>query len=478
MEPQATVNDNDIEIEEVVVEQKPASTAINGHDDREEGAAENKENQNGDEEDEVAEENDEEEDVLTAEEERALINLKKLDDYIAKLSKEIKVMQQQEISIDEMEKADSAFIKMCCYKKSMNEAYDKFVIIVNKYPHLVEWSDLKKAKTPQQQQQQRLNSIKDVRFRTKINFKSSYDERINMAVSEMLNKTKQFPCFGDIADLIGKLNKELKLNYDEAKLETTSKEIFKMVGKLLRERRVNVLRRNLAEIAATAQNEDDDHNQRNNSTSNAPASVLTDAAAASAEESFEELVKNDPAEKDPELRQKIEKNKSEFNQKLSELEKEFFRKQETAAAAAAEAGTENGDEEDDEEDEDDDEDDENTDGTTEGDDEQEIQEDDDEDEQHQDEIKEEEKEKEAKEEIIQLNNHTEVKEGVESLENKSSDNQTINKNKRSLEVAEIDREELSCSPINFSDLNPEKSGKEAKRLKACTGNANSPIELD
>lgn len=79
---------------------------------------------------------------LTQDELRALDHIKKLDECCQKLNKQIIETEKSEIDLDD---ENSKYIKdEEILKKRFNKAYNKLVIIMRKYPHLVEVNSMPK----------------------------------------------------------------------------------------------------------------------------------------------------------------------------------------------------------------------------------------------------------------------------------------------------------------------------------------------
>lgn len=176
--------------------------------------------------------------VLSSEEERAKVNLLKYNNAILECSARIKEIENNELSLDDLNSNRSSYIVESKMKDRFNRLTLEYLKLANKYPHLVEknnsisedvTTNIKSIKQSYQLRQRVYH------LNNRLNF-TEY-ESLNEKIGEFCEKLKYFPEYGDIEDLIEKSNNALNLGLNSQQCKLTSIEAFKKIGNMLKTKR-------------------------------------------------------------------------------------------------------------------------------------------------------------------------------------------------------------------------------------------------
>jgi len=138
---------------------------------------------------------------------------KKLERALALCEKKIRQLEETEVDFDDDN--DSVYILEAKYKKRYMEIYRKLAAC------------------------NKLSSNLDRRSDKQFKFEDSKYVNINLKLSKFVNRTKQFPDFVDIRQLVEETNQAQSLNLSEIQIHNEAEHIFQAVGKKLKNRRAH-----------------------------------------------------------------------------------------------------------------------------------------------------------------------------------------------------------------------------------------------
>lgn len=227
--------------------------------------------------------------------------------------KRINEIEDQEVTLDDLDSEKSPYIRESFYKRKFFKLYASMCSHIAKKPHLKEFF-VNEIDT-RERNIDSFDALLKFRRVKKIKFTVTRYDALNKQIETLLNRPKDpVPDYPDIFDLVSKVNTDSKLGLGEVKIEETAKAAFKACVDLFKKRRIRIN----TEVMLTR--------------------------LKSAEASLE----NDPAKESKELEDKLLENKRESERKLDDIVSEFA---ERSAKDGADA--EQGDDDEDEEDDDD-----------------------------------------------------------------------------------------------------------------------------
>jgi len=138
---------------------------------------------------------------------------KKLERALALCEKKIRQLEETEVDFDDDN--DSVYILEAKYKKRYMEIYRKLAAC------------------------NKLSSNLERRSDKQFKFEDSKYVNINLKLSKFVNRTKQFPDFVDIRQLVEETNQAQSLNLSEIQIHNEAEHIFQAVGKKLKNRRAH-----------------------------------------------------------------------------------------------------------------------------------------------------------------------------------------------------------------------------------------------
>ncbi|XP_013793318.1 death domain-associated protein 6-like [Limulus polyphemus] len=141
-------------------------------------------------------------------------HVRKLEKLLEKLHRKIKKLQEKELSIDDLDDDNSAYIEEERFKKRTMKVWNKLC-------------ELKGRAYDTGRQTQR-----------KFHYNGSRYEEINRNIEKFINRKKLFPDYHDILGIVKEVNKEDPgLRFLSSQMDTLAREIFQDVGKELKKRR-------------------------------------------------------------------------------------------------------------------------------------------------------------------------------------------------------------------------------------------------
>ena len=177
--------------------------------------------------------------VLTDEEKRAKKNLLKLNEAINECSKKIQALEEQELSLDDLNSDRSVYIIESHMKLRFNKLKGKYLKLARKYPTLIEnTSDDEECEVikanitnvrQHMRQKKRIYELKSFNF-------TRYKD-LNEKVEEFCRKLKEFPDYADIEEIIQQSNDDLGLGLNVDMCKEISADVFKQIGNELKRKR-------------------------------------------------------------------------------------------------------------------------------------------------------------------------------------------------------------------------------------------------
>ncbi|GFS72071.1 death domain-associated protein 6 [Nephila pilipes] len=198
--------------------------------------------------------------------------IKKLENFLGKLSRKIEKLSQKELSLDDLDDDDSVYLLEDRLKRKFNDIWAKLCTY------------------------KKCSKLIGRKMEKRFTYAGSRYQSINKAVERLVNKRKpaeKFPNYVEILEIVRKKNEEEDLGICDGEDEELAKQIFKDVGRELQDRR----KRDIYE---------DIHNYL--------------------PENFD-VYDNDPADKDESLKFKLSNNYAECEKKLNEIMEKYTKKQ-------------------------------------------------------------------------------------------------------------------------------------------------------
>jgi len=204
---------------------------------------------------------------------KRMAHIKRLERALRDCGREIERLEESDLCLDDMDDADSAYVKVSRFQNRYMKIYRKI-------------AQLKK-----------LNANLKRKSDTKIKIETSLILEVNQKIQDLVNKKRQFPDFADIHGFYKEANEEQNLGMSKDLLYHEAKETFITVGKILKARRVHDHLDNIESYFAVGVKEEDLENA------------------------------TDPAEADQTLKSTLTTNQQEGKAKLDQLLDEYSRKQ-------------------------------------------------------------------------------------------------------------------------------------------------------
>ncbi|KAK3088000.1 hypothetical protein FSP39_013298 [Pinctada imbricata] len=139
--------------------------------------------------------------------------IRKLEKLLEDIKDKIEELKQREVSLDEMDDDDSAYIMEDRYQKKFVKVWNKLCEVKGRTP---------KTGRPSEK---------------KFTYSGTRFPEINRKIESFINKTKKFPDFHDIRQVITKVNHRCKLGMRSSAVEKEAREVFTDVGDKLQRRR-------------------------------------------------------------------------------------------------------------------------------------------------------------------------------------------------------------------------------------------------
>jgi hypothetical protein len=232
----------------------------------------------------------------------------------------INEIEEQEVTLDELDNDKSPYIRESFYKRKFFRLYATMCSHIAKKPHLKEF--FVNEIDPRERNVDTFDSLLKFRRGKKIKFTMTRYDALNKAIETLLNRPKDpVPDYPDIYDLVSKVNADSKLGLGEVKIEETAKAAFKACVDLFKRRRIRVN----TEVMLTRL------------------------------KSAETCLDSDPAKESRELEERLVENKRQSERKLDEIISEFVEKSAKDGEKVEQQEGEEDEDEDEEEEDDDDE---------------------------------------------------------------------------------------------------------------------------
>jgi hypothetical protein len=163
--------------------------------------------------------------------------LYKYNQAIVDYSRQIKEFEDKELSLDDLDSDRSAYIIESKLKKRFVNIKEKYYELAKKYPHLIQ--DDVDVETGLSENISNLKQHKRLKRGYHELEKYSYTRfpDLNEKIVAFFRKNKEFPDFADIESLIVKYNSELGLGLRSEACGKMAIEVFKLVGKNFKKKR-------------------------------------------------------------------------------------------------------------------------------------------------------------------------------------------------------------------------------------------------
>ncbi|KAH9376686.1 hypothetical protein HPB48_019192 [Haemaphysalis longicornis] len=204
-------------------------------------------------------------------------NLRKLEKHLVKLAHGIKKLREKEVNWDDSDDENSPYIMESRFKAKALKVWQKICELEGRRPTTGRMRD------------------------SKFSFKGTRYDSLNVKVEKLVNKSKVFPDFTDILNLVQKENNEVGLGLGNQEMQSMARSIFSDVGQELQRRR----QRDELSIARSYLEEDPDF-------------------------------ADDPAEHDAVLQSKLEANAKEHHKRIDDVIQAYVAKQESLKLEAQE----------------------------------------------------------------------------------------------------------------------------------------------